>query len=141
MLIHTAHIKISGVLVFTATFFTICVSGQSPTASPMYPDKTAVAARVTKPNDTEKDNKPAPRATPGSASDLEEQIAAVKAENAAVREQLRKMDEQQKTLLELVQKLEHNLDSSVSASGSTTASAGAAGTSSVPTDPKGAALP
>ncbi len=38
---------------------------------------------------------------PGS-SDLENDIAAMKAENAAVREQLRKMEEQQKTLLELV---------------------------------------
>ena len=33
--------------------------------------------------------------------DLENEVAAVKAENAAVREQLRKMEEQQKTLLEL----------------------------------------
>src|SRR6266850_4202603 len=42
--------------------------------------------------------------------DLESDVAAVKAENAAVREQLRKMEEQQKALLELVERLQQRLD-------------------------------
>src|SRR5206468_10224232 len=41
----------------------------------------------------------------------ENDVAAVKAENAAVREQLRKMEEQQKALLELVDRMQRRLDS------------------------------
>ncbi len=43
-------------------------------------------------------------------SDLKDEIEAVKAENAAVRELLRKMEEQQKTLLEQVDRLQRRLD-------------------------------
>jgi hypothetical protein len=39
-------------------------------------------------------------------NDLNREITALKAENAAVREQLHKLEEQQKTLLELVQSLQ-----------------------------------
>ena len=52
----------------------------------------------------------------GSASgqtgqtDVESDVAALKADNAAVREQLRKMEEQQKALLELVERLQRRLD-------------------------------
>ncbi len=42
--------------------------------------------------------------------DLKDEIEAVKAENAAVRELLRKMEEQQKTLLEQVDRLQRRLD-------------------------------
>src|SRR5258705_62029 len=47
--------------------------------------------------------------------DLESDVAAVKAENAAVRETLRKMEEQQKALLELVERLQQRLDGSATA--------------------------
>jgi hypothetical protein len=52
----------------------------------------------------------------GSASgqtgqtDVESDVAALKADNAAVREQLRKMEEQQKALLELVERLQRRLE-------------------------------
>jgi hypothetical protein len=65
---------------------------------------------------------PTPR--PG---DLESDVAAMKADNAAVREQFRKMEEQQKTLLEeqralleLVQRLQRQLDGSTVAEASRT---------------------
>lgn len=45
-----------------------------------------------------------------SSSDLESDVAALKADNAAVREQLRRMEEQQKALLELVDRLQRQLD-------------------------------
>ena len=44
------------------------------------------------------------------ANDLESDVASLKADNAAVREQLRKMEEQQKALLELVDRLQRRLD-------------------------------
>jgi hypothetical protein len=46
----------------------------------------------------------------GQTSDLESDVAALKADNAAVREQLRRMEEQQKALLELVDRLQRRLD-------------------------------
>jgi hypothetical protein len=52
--------------------------------------------------------------TPRS-SELEKEIAAVKAENAAVREQLSKAEEQQKVLLEMIDRLERRLDGAAAA--------------------------
>ena len=46
----------------------------------------------------------------GRPSGLESQVDALKAENAAVRELLRKMDEQQKALLEQVDRMQRRLD-------------------------------
>jgi len=48
-------------------------------------------------------------------SELEKEIAAVKAENAAVREQLRKTEEQQKALLEKIDRLQRQLEGSAAA--------------------------
>jgi hypothetical protein len=55
---------------------------------------------------------PAPTAqAPAPVPDnLENEVAAVKAENAAVREQLRQMEEQQRILLEMVDRLKRRLD-------------------------------
>jgi hypothetical protein len=47
---------------------------------------------------------------PRKPGDLESQVAAVKAENEAFRESLRKMEEQQKLLLEMVDRLQRKLD-------------------------------
>ena len=44
------------------------------------------------------------------AKDLETEVANLKAENAAVREQLRKMEEQQKAILEQFERLQRRLD-------------------------------
>ena len=68
-------------------------------------------------------NKAADDAQPG---DLKEEVETLKAENAAVRELLRKMEEQQKTLLDQVERLQKRLDGSATAnsqSSSTTAAA------------------
>lgn len=59
--------------------------------------------------------------------DLEGDIEAVKAENAAVRELLRKMEEQQKTLLEQVDRLQRRLDGAGSVDLQTNANRNAAG--------------
>ncbi len=45
--------------------------------------------------------------------DLQSEVEAMKAENAAVRELLRKMEEQQKALLEQVDRLQRRLDGGV----------------------------
>jgi septal ring factor EnvC (AmiA/AmiB activator) len=48
--------------------------------------------------------------SPAGLSGLEKEVADVKAENAAVREQLRKMEEQQKALVEMIDRLQRRLD-------------------------------
>jgi hypothetical protein len=50
-----------------------------------------------------------------SPGELEKEVAEVKAENAAVREQLRRMEEQQKSLMETVERLQRRLDGPASA--------------------------
>jgi hypothetical protein len=47
---------------------------------------------------------------PSSSSDLERDVAALKADNAAVREQLRRIDEQQNALVDLMKRLQQQLD-------------------------------
>jgi hypothetical protein len=93
------------------TLFTASAYGQSPATRPGSTDNEVVAAQGPLLNNPEK-KVVADAARP---SDLENEIAAVKAENAAVREQLRKMEEQQKALLELVDGLRQRLDGFASA--------------------------
>jgi hypothetical protein len=50
------------------------------------------------------------QSTTPKPNDLESQVAAVKAENAAFRESLRKMEEQQKVLLEMMDRLQSKID-------------------------------
>ena len=98
-----AFIKASVALALTSvTFFTTSASGQSPAARP----NSAVAVSEPKPGSAgnsvaAEDRKP---------KDLEGEIEAMKMENAAVRELLRKMEEQQKILLEQVLQLQRRLD-------------------------------
>jgi hypothetical protein len=82
-------------------------SANGQTAGPQRgsPEKEVNATRPSQPNNSEGVVTPASR-----TSDLESDIAALKVDNAAVREQLRKMEEQQKTLLELVDRLQRRLD-------------------------------
>jgi hypothetical protein len=85
-----------------------CAHGQSPTNIPQSPDNTVAAAQgslLGRPEIKLLPDKPHP-------IDLEDKIAAVMAENAAVREELSRMEEQQKTLLEVVDRLERRLDGS-----------------------------
>ena len=103
MSIPRAFIKASVALALTSvTFFTTSAFGQSPAARP----NSTVAVSEAKPGSAEnsvaaEDRKP---------KDLESEIEAVKTENAAVRELLRKMEEQQKILLEQVDRLQRRLD-------------------------------
>jgi hypothetical protein len=76
-----------------------------------------VAASEPKPGTTE--NKVT--ADDPKPKDVKDEIEEVKAENAAVRELLRKMEEQQKTLLEQVDRLQRRLDGSAAPEASVTA--------------------
>jgi len=109
-----AYIKLSVVLALTSVaLFTTSASAQSPATKPNGSDKGTAAAQ--EPGVGNRDNKtPAAEPNAGSAEknqavaekperdDPRDDIEAVKAENAAVRELLRKIEEQQKTLLEQV---------------------------------------
>ena len=78
-----------------------CAYGQ---ATPQDRQQKEVAASESKPGSPEnKADEPKPK-------DLQSEVETLKAENAAVRELLRKMDEQQKTLLEQVDRLQQRLD-------------------------------
>ena len=103
MSIPCAFIEASLALAFTSvTFFTTSASGQSPAARP----NSTVAVSEPKPGSAE--NRVA--AEDPKPKDLQSEIEAVKAENTEVRELLRKMEEQQKILLEQVDRLQKRLD-------------------------------
>jgi len=87
------------------TLFTTSAYGQSP-AQAASPNNDVPAAQGPRLSNPEKKVVAEGR----RPDDLESDVAAVKAENAAVREQLRKMEEQQQALLELVKRLEQRLD-------------------------------
>ena len=107
MPVHRASIRLTLTLALTSvTLFVTSASGQSTTSRPVNPDKETVAAQP--PRLANQENKVAVE-TP-KPNDLESDVAAVKAENAAFREALRKMEEQQKTLLEMVDRLQRKLD-------------------------------
>jgi hypothetical protein len=81
-------------------------SGQSPTTRPVNSDKQIVAVQGLR--SVKDDNKVA--AETSKPGDLESEVAAVKAENAAFREALRKMEEQQKALFEMLDRLQRKMD-------------------------------
>jgi hypothetical protein len=92
--------------IVSVTLLVSSASGQAPGTQRSGPEKEVNATRGGQPGNSENGV-----ATPASrTSDLESDVAAMKADNAAVREQLRKMEEQQKTLLELVERLQRRLD-------------------------------
>ncbi|HKO97561.1 MAG TPA: hypothetical protein VJU86_11235 [Pyrinomonadaceae bacterium] len=104
---HRVSIGLAISLAFTAvTLFTTSTRGQSTVNESDHVDNSTVVAqgpRVDRPEKKEAGEAPKP-------NDLESQIADVKAENAAFREALRKMEEQQKALLEMVDRLQRKLD-------------------------------
>ena len=108
MSIPRPFIKASVAFALTSvTVFTTSASGQSPAARP----NSTVAVSEAKSGSAgnrvaAEDRKP---------KDLESEIEAVKAENAEVRELLRKMEEQQKILLEQVLQLQRRLDGAATA--------------------------
>ena len=107
--VHHAYTRISIVLVLTSVaLFTTAVSGQSPAVKPNSTGKGIAAAqelRLGNPENKVAVDEPKPK-------DLQSEVDAMKAENAAVRELLRKMEEQQKALLEQVDRLQRRLDGS-----------------------------
>jgi hypothetical protein len=107
MAAHRAYIKLSISLALTSlALFTTSVCGQSPAVKPNGTEKgSAVAqeARLANAENKVTADEPKPK-------DLQSEVDAVKAENAVVRELLRKMEEQQKTLLEQVDRLQRRLD-------------------------------
>jgi hypothetical protein len=106
-LAHGASIIITVTLALTSiTLLTTSARGQSTTTRPGSSDKETVAAQGSRLDNQE--NKGAAEAhKPG---DLESEVAAVKAENAEVRELLRKMEQQQRALLEMVDRLQRKID-------------------------------
>jgi len=107
MFIRRRFRRLSIALAFTSvTLFTTSAYGQSPATQSGAPDKEVVAAQGPRSSNPEKKV----LADDRGAGDLEKEVTAVKAENAAVREQLRKMEEQQKALLELVDRMQRRLD-------------------------------
>jgi hypothetical protein len=120
-----AQLKLPVGLIFSLVFFASSALGQSPatradsqpkdTAATQAPDpnKSDIAAAEPKPNKPDSKlatDKPQP-------SDLKDEVDNLKAENAAVRELLRKMSEQQQELLEQVTQLQRRLDGSAAKNG------------------------
>jgi hypothetical protein len=117
MLRGRAYVRLAITLAYTSvTLFTTSAYGQSP-AKPASPNDDTAATQGSGLSNPEKKV-----VTEGRRpNDLENEVAAVKAENAAVREHLRKMEEQQKVLLELVDRMQRRLDGLAVADGSRTA--------------------
>ena len=106
MLRRRVYIRLSITFAFALmALFTTSVCGQSP-AQPASSNNDTAAGQGPRLNNPEKRAVSDVRRT----DDMENDVAAIKAENAVVREQLRKMEEQQKALLELVERLQQRLD-------------------------------
>jgi len=109
---HSPKIKLLLAFAFVSVaLLTTSVYGQSP-ATPV--DKEVVAARLAKPENKIVADDP-------RTIDLEREVSAVKAENAVLKEQLRKIDEQQKTMLEQFKLLQQRLEGSTTAADALTA--------------------
>jgi len=128
MSIHRAYIKLSFAFALTSvTLFPTSAFGQSPTLRPKNIDKGIAAAQEprsgnSEPKGTTAEPKPGTSENKVAADepkpkDVKDEIESVKAENAAVRELLRKMEEQQKTLLEQVDRLQRRLDGGTATNG------------------------
>jgi hypothetical protein len=122
MSILRAYIKFSIAPALTLiALFTTAASGQSPANLPSS-DKETDATQASRPELAEnkvENSRPKPagdekknKTDEPKPNDLKNEIDAVKAENTAVREQLRKMEEQQKMLLEQLVRLERRLNAS-----------------------------
>jgi hypothetical protein len=85
-------------LLLALSLFATATFAQSPGTQPN-PDQKKVTAEEPKP------------------ADVQSEITTLKAENAAVRELLRKMEEQQKALLEQMDRLQRRLDNATVANG------------------------
>jgi len=95
--------------------------GQSPATRPDNRRKEVPAAQESRLSDPEvpasehKPERPENKVEEPRPNDLQSEVETLKAENTAVREHLRKMEEQQKALLELVERMQRRLDGAASA--------------------------
>ena len=112
---HWSNIKLCVALILPSLFFTASAFAQSPATSSDTNQKEVAASKPK----SSPENKAAGEQPP--SGDLESQVAALKAENAAVRESLRKMEEQQKLMLELVERLQQRLDGTATAASTASA--------------------
>ena len=122
MLANCASIKFKvSLLLMALTLFTTAANGQATATQSGNSDKQPANAQVSRSGNQENraaDDPPKAsdpkssdsKSSDAKPSDLESQVAAVKAENEAFRESLRKMEEQQKLLLEMVNLLQRKLD-------------------------------
>jgi hypothetical protein len=116
---------INRLVILTLTSVTLCAGsafGQSPATRPDSQQKEVTDAQETRlsnpeipasETDSSGTKNKAAAGKPG-ANDLQGEVETLKAENTAVREQLRKMEEQQKMLLEQVDRLTRRLDGGAS---------------------------
>ena len=114
MLRHCAYAKLSIASTLALVTFAVSAFGQSPPARPDSQQKEAAAAQAPQLSKSEV-AAPEPENKDTRANDLKNEVESLKAENAAVRELLRKMEEQQKTLLEQVDRLQRRLDGATTA--------------------------
>ena len=123
MRIHHAHFGLSIALALVSiALISAAASGQSASTQARTTDKGTADSRpdnrvaASEPKNTVTENKVVPEQRgEDKKDDLAAEIAAVKADNAAVREMLRRMEEQQKVLLDTVDRLQKRLDGSPSA--------------------------
>lgn len=95
------HIKLLIALALTSVTLTSSAFGQTEATRSNNQQKEIADTQPTRPGSVADEPKP---------RDLESEVTNLKAENAAVREQLRKMEEQQKALLEQFDRLQRRLD-------------------------------
>lgn len=108
MLAQGASVRVRVILSLTALIlFVSYASAQSPVAGQSGSDREANAVQGS-PSGSQNDKA---EADSEKTTDLESEVAAVKAENAAFREALSKMEERQRALLETVERLQRKLES------------------------------
>ena len=116
MLRHFAYTRLWFMLTLTsATIFAGSTFGQSPSSPPITKQKEIAATQGPRSTNSEaasdsKPIKPADASDEGRPNDLKSEVEHLKSENAAVRALLRKMEQQQKALLEQVESLQRRLD-------------------------------
>ena len=113
---HCARIRLLLALMFSSV---ILLAGSASAQSPAsVPDKQQKEVATAEP----KSKTPADKVSGAETrpKDLQSEVENLKAENAAVRELLRRMEEQQKTLLEQVDRLQRRLDGGTIANGQAT---------------------
>src|SRR5262245_33750472 len=131
MLRHCAYVKLFALLTFLSMIlFAHSAFGQSTTTRPENQQKEIAAAqsqRSSSSDNSASESKPGNKIATDDPkpNEVQEELSALKAENAAVRELLKKMEQQQKSLMDQVDRLQRRLDGAASGETQTTAQASA----------------